>query len=229
MAFSFTGIVYFFGLLVMVVFTYRMAKLYQKQKTNFAKFFFYGLLSLLINLLIITVISLFFSNSALLLKTAVIVSILLQSLGFIVIAKAFFPLIFPESSFRLFEIILFLFTLLAMILYFQSMRTPFLDFSGFINWNVPVSVGIIRLLIFIVSACFSLSLLFREVKSEIEKVRKKSIILIVLAVGGIICFLSFFVIFRTSGMSEAFVIIFFVFIIGILTFLGREETNRFQR
>lgn len=207
----------------MVAFVYRTAKVYQKQKTDFVKFFFYGLLLLLINLSIIAIISLFFFNSVAALWLAVMVSILLQCLGFILMTKAFFPLIFPRASFKIFEIILLLLTLVAMVLYYCSAKLPFLGPSGFINWNVPLSVGIIRMLLVALPGVLSTILFSQQVKSEIKEIRKKSIIFLILIVGGFISFFSFFVIFRGSGVSESFIVLFFIFIVWILTFWAKQE------
>lgn len=221
MNYSFTGIFYFFTTIVFAVFTYRLFRVYQKQRTDLTKFIFYGFGSILIFIFLETIITLFFASSSPTLLFFVFIGIFIQFLAIIFLNQTIFPLVFPEIPLKFIQIFTTILTLVVEFLYYNSGRTPILTSDGFINWNFSPLEGFIRFLIMFPPATLGALLFIKQIKTEDKEVRKRAIMFAFIFFVGVILMVTFFILDRAE-IIEVIAITFTSLILSLIILLTKK-------
>ncbi|MDO8424689.1 MAG: hypothetical protein Q7S70_01990 [bacterium] len=154
MGFSFTGIVYFLEFLATGLLVFRLFQYQRREKTLFAKYFFYFASIFGLFLFITAMGSLFFAENQQVLRGVVISAALLQGLACAILGYLITYISFPRISPWIgFGIVLAL--ALASVIF--SLVTPFAPFSELngnfkvINWDTQPTADILRFSLFLIT------------------------------------------------------------------------------
>ncbi|MFH1522810.1 MAG: hypothetical protein ABIE43_03255 [Patescibacteria group bacterium] len=222
MTFNYTVLIYIFPIILFGFFNWRLFKIFLRQKTFFSKYFFLGFFILWLFYLITTIICLFFAYSPAALRLAVIEAIALQTLAGIFLAIAIFPLKLSVIILKLEIGFIIVLTLIVEILYWVSPSYPVLEINNFINWNLPLEIGIIRALI-LFSIFFPTLVIFFKQSKLLEKTAKRKIILFELLVIGVLISTTITLLLKGRPVGEVIQTISFTLLIAPLAFWPQSK------
>lgn len=149
MAYSITGFVYLLGFLALAFLSYRFYLNWQAEKTVVARGFFWFVAIIDLFFFITAVGGLFFSDSPEILRLVVVAAIFFQSSASAILGYLIPHIKFPRFSPWLGFSIIFVSGIVATILAALSIKYPFLESSGIINWNLGPTTDILRPIIFL--------------------------------------------------------------------------------
>lgn len=149
MSFSTTGLAYLLGSVTMALLVNRFYIYWQHQKTVVSKLFVLFLATLNLFFLVAAVSGIFFAGDAKLLKTTVFVSAFLQIISGAIVGYLLFYLKFSKISPWVGSAVIVAIGLLTLILTIVIPFNPYLQVDRAINWDIPLSVGVLRLLMFV--------------------------------------------------------------------------------
>jgi hypothetical protein len=231
MSFSLTGLAFLSISLAFGFLDYRFWQYYKKERLTISKYFFYAFLILTISFLIPAFVGLFFASNQMMLKSAIILTTLLQNVFCAITFFIFLNYLTVKERDR--QFIFWLLVLLGLVITAFTIFAPnHPSFqSGFINWDFNPAIGIVRG-IFLFLAMVPLGIIFikngfsKEISGK--KARIKTIGLGALfLVGVIISPLDFFIekVYSVDVMSSDISITITSIILFLLTILTQKSPS----
>ncbi len=230
MTFSFTGLAFLLGSFSIGLLAYRFLQYWQEGKNTTSKLFFWFAAIFAFFMFFVAIAGLFFAGNAQILRLIVIVATLTQAVACAIGGYLIIYLKFPKISPWIGFIAIFLLGLLATFSAIFVPFYPYLEPSGGINWNIPLFVGIIRSVVFVIVFLPLISILIRQASSSNDTLlRAKAFGLSLLMIFSIILgFLDFLLetVFRLPAISSAIALIFLSIVVFFLVFVTQKSPKK---
>jgi len=167
---SSTGLVYLILFFALGLLTYRFFQYWQREKTVLSMLFlcFIGVLALF--MLVTAISGLFFAQNALILKWTVVFASLMQAFSCAIVVFIVIYSKLPKVSPWLISILVFILGLTTTVLAAITPFHPFLDATGGINWDIPVTIEKIRLFMYLIAFLPFAAIIFQQLKNSQDSV-----------------------------------------------------------
>jgi len=217
---SFTGVVYTFLTLGLMIICYRFFLYWKKVKEIVSKFLLFALILLTIVCSFGAWGGIFFAEDPGLIRIAVILTSFFATLANSFFAYLTFYIRFPKISPWWGFGGVFLLGMITSFLTIIVPVKPYLEATGGINWGIPLRIGILRALLYFLG-CFPLFLItFREWRrAEEQSLRVKSLLLGILLLFGTIIPIVDFVIEPVFNLHALISEVMILFLSAVALFL----------
>lgn len=230
MAFSYTGLAFLLGSFSIGLLAYRFFQYWQEGKNTTSKLFFWFAAIFAFFMFFVAIAGLFFAGNNQILRLIAIVAALAQAVACAIGGYLIIYIKFPSVSPWIGFIAIFLLGLLATFSAIFIPFYPYLESSGGINWNIPLFVGVVRSLVFVIVFLPLISILIRQARSSKDALlRSKAFGLSLLMVFSIVLgFLDFFLgtVLGLPAVSSAITLIFLSIVVFFLVFVTQKSPKK---
>ena len=230
MSFSLTGLSFLFGAVSIGMLVFRFFQYWREEKNTTSKLFFWFTAMFPIFMLLVAVGSLFFADNAQILKLTVVLATLFQGIACSIIGYMIIYIKFPSVSPWWGAIPIFLLGMFATFSSIFLSYSPRLEPDGGINWDIPLSLGITRSILFLITFLPLILILIQQIRGSSDAfVRTKAFGLSIVLIFGIIMgFLDFFLetVLGLSAISSAIVLIFLSIIVFFIIFITQKAPKK---
>lgn len=204
MAFSFTGLSFLIGSIVVFFLTVRFFRYWMQERSLTGRMLFFFALFFLIFFALTAVLTLFFARSTFVLKLTVIIAIFLQGIALSFLGYLLLRLKIPSISPLMGPACILLLSGASAILAILIPFAPRLDEGNLvIQWNAPLVVSMPRMFIFFVTLLPLAWVFFQEYRiTQDSKSREKALGMAVVMVMGFLMSSFDFVLEQVFGLSE---------------------------
>lgn len=218
MVFSFTGLSYLAGSVVLFLLALRFFRYWRQEHSVAGRMLFFFVLFLLLFFMFTATLSLFFAHSAFLLKFVTIAAIVLQGISLSFLGYLLLRMKAPSVPPLLGPVVILLASGISAVIAVSLPYAPRLDAEELIiQWNVPLAVNVPRMIMFLLTFLPLSWVFFQEYRVTQEpKAKNKALgLAVVMLVGFAMTFFDF-VLERIFGLSEAASDILLNIVFGVL-------------